>query len=95
MTEKPEYVAVQIRAPRGDNDYGLIEEGFYKVEGQTVVLVDNKGRPRTTKGGKPIKELIPFGATARSVAWRLTKANMPDRRSGFNRPLQYFNPGKI
>jgi hypothetical protein len=39
------YVTVQLRAPRGDGDYGLIEEGFYKVVGETVVLVTNKGEP--------------------------------------------------
>ena len=95
MTEQIHYVTVQTRAPRGDGDYGQIEEGFYRIEGQTVVLVDAKGRQRFTKAGKPIKQLLARGETARSVAWRLAKENIPNRRSDFNRPLQYFNPGKI
>jgi hypothetical protein len=90
MTEdKPQVVFVQLRAPRGDGDYGLVEEGFFRTVGDVVHLVTATGAPRFNKKGSPIQCAIGPGETARKVAWRL------NRRSGFNRPLQYFNPGKI
>jgi hypothetical protein len=88
------YVTVQTRPPRGD-DLGQIEEGWYRVEGDAVVLVTRTGAQRYDRKGKAIKCVICPGETARAVAWRLTKTNMPNRNAGFNRPLRYFNHGKI
>jgi hypothetical protein len=79
MTEI-QYVTVQIVRLCGSYPYGKIEEGFYRVEG------DN-GAQRHDAKRKPIKQKLKDGETARSIAWHLTKQHMPNRNSGFNRPL--------
>ena len=87
-------MTVQIVRPCGSYPYGKIEEGFYRVEGDTVVLVTRTGAQRYDAKKKPIRQLKD-GENARSIAWHLTKQHMPNRNSGFNRPLRYFDPGKI
>ena len=94
MVDEIHYVTVETARPRGDN-LGQVDEGFYRIEGDVVVLVTAKGVQRYAKGGKPIRSAIGPGETARKVAWRLTKQNAPSRRPGFNGPISYFNPGKI
>jgi hypothetical protein len=93
MTEI-QYVTVQIVRPCGSYPYGKIEEGFYRVEG-AVVLVTRTGAQRYDAKKKPIRQKLKDGENARSIAWHLTKQHMPNRNSGFNRPLRYFDPGKI
>jgi hypothetical protein len=83
------YVTVQTAPPRRGSDCGVIEEGWYRIEGDCVHLVTQKGTQRSDKKGNPIKAPIPAGHTARSVAWRLTKQHMPNRGGGFNRKLIY------
>lgn len=95
MSETIHYVTVELVHPNNAYPEGLLEEGYYIVRGDTVHLVTRDGKQRHTRKGAAIKERVPLGATARSVAWRLTKQNMPNRNSGFTRRIQYFNPGKI
>ena len=93
--EKPEVVFVQLIAPCDAYKAGLVEEGFFRVEGDAVVLVTAKGAQRYDRKGKAIRQLIAPGETARRVAWRLTKEHMPKRNSGFNRKIHYPNLGKF
>ena len=93
--EKPEVVFVQLIAPCSAYVAGLVEEGFFRVEGDAVVLVTKTGAQRYDIKGKPIRHKLQPGETARKVAWRLTKDHAPKRRTDFNRPIAYFNPGKI
>jgi hypothetical protein len=60
-----------------------------------IVLVTQKNVQRYDTKGKPIRHKLQPDETARKVAWRLTKEHMPKRHSDFNRPIPYFNPGKI
>lgn len=90
-----QYVTVQIVAPCSGYPYGKIEEGWFRTEGDVVVLVTQKGAQRYDRKGKAITHKLKPGETARAVAWRLTKDNMPNRNSGFNRPLRYPDLGKI
>jgi hypothetical protein len=62
MEEKIQYVTVETRPPRGENDYGQVEEGFYRIDGDTVFLVTAKGAHRHDRKGKPIKCVIGPGA---------------------------------
>jgi hypothetical protein len=86
---------VQVRPPRG-KDPGAVEEGFFLVEGDVVSLVTSTGQPRKSRtSGKPLTRKFAGGETAREAAYRLTRENLPARRSDFNRPLHYPNRGKI
>ena len=71
------------------------EDGFYKEEGDTVVIVTQAGLQRYNAKREPIKQKLKDGEDPRRVAWRLVKNNVPKRNSGFNRRLPYFNLGKI
>ena len=48
MSKNFETVFITLRPPR-DGDPGVTEEGRYRVEDDTIVLVDAKGVPRLTK----------------------------------------------
>jgi hypothetical protein len=89
------FVPVVTVMPSKKSPLGRVEEGFYRVEDGTVFLVTATGSPRFNSKGAPIKDIIRPGETAREVAHRLTKKNMPPRQSDFNRPLYYPNRGKI
>ena len=50
MSKNFETVFITLRPPR-DGDPGVTEEGRYRVEDDTIVLVDAKGVPRLNKKG--------------------------------------------
>jgi len=94
MSKLYETVSVSIRKPR-DGDPGIIEEGRYKTEGDTVVLVDIEGKPRLDKKGNRIERKIGPGENSRSVAFKLTRDNIPNRNNDFNRKIIYPSMGKF
>jgi hypothetical protein len=95
MSKNFETIFIQMRRPR-DGDCGVTEEGHYRVESNNVVvLVDANGNQRKDTKGRPIKHKLTPADNPRSVAARLVRANIPDRRGDFNRKLNYFNMGKF
>jgi hypothetical protein len=78
------------------NEAGAVEPGFYRVEGDVVHLVTVNGTPRKGRtSGKPLTRTLSAGETAREAAYRLTKENLPARKSDFNRKIYYPSRGKI
>jgi hypothetical protein len=65
----------------------VIEEGWFIVEHDWVVLTDQDGRPLPGEGNK--RKLEP-GDNAKGVAGKLLKAKVNRRPARpFNRPLRY------
>jgi hypothetical protein len=88
MTKNFETVFVQMRRPR-DGDAGAVESGHYRIEGDVVVLVDIHGNKRRDAKGRLIQKRLMRGESPRSVAQKLTRAHIPDRRGDFNRKIIY------
>jgi hypothetical protein len=95
MTEEVHYIPVTTRMPRGRDDPGGHEDAWYIIRGGVVILCDRNGKPRLTRKGAQITECVSTGTMARSVAYRLAKANLASSDRSFNRKLEYFNFGKI
>jgi hypothetical protein len=91
----PQYIHIQIRRPRKDDptDGGVIEEGWYVVTDNSVQLTDRDGNKLH---GELTRRPIGPGETAKEVAVRMLRTRVMSRpRKSFNRPLRYFNAGKI
>ena len=67
-----ETVVIQVRAPRGA-DPGRVIEGHYNIVGDTVILVDQSGKPLTSEDQKFSRKLN-AGDNAKQIAaqerWR-------------------------
>ena len=88
-------VPVITAMPTRRDQLGRVEEGHYRVEDGVVSLVTAQGIQRTDTRGKPIQHKLAPGETARAVAHRLTRANLPKKRNDFNRQIFYPKRGKI
>jgi hypothetical protein len=79
-------VTIQIKPPKGTFD-GLVEEGWYVVFENHVILTDPDGKPIP---GVPKRAIGP-GDDARLIACLMVRNNRKGRASvsGFNRPLVY------
>jgi hypothetical protein len=82
----PTYITIQLRRPRED-DPGLVDEAWYRVEARVVMLTDRYGVALPGEGNR--RELRP-NETAREGAARLLRARSRSRPArSFNRPLRY------
>ena len=68
-----------MRRPR-DGDPGVTEPGYFRVEDDVVVLVDNNGVPRLNKKGKRLDYKLKPGQNARKIAALLIRDHMPNHR---------------
>jgi hypothetical protein len=75
-----ETVFIQIRAPRA-GDPGKVLEGRYNVVGDTVVLVDQTGKPMTSDDRKYSQKLNP-GERPKQVAAQMLRAHHNAARGG-------------
>jgi hypothetical protein len=84
---EPEYITLQLRRPSESYPAGLIEEGFFIVRDEVVLLTTRDG---VQLSGKNNRRPIAPGETAREVAVRLLRLKARSRPvSDFNRPLRY------
>jgi hypothetical protein len=90
----PQYIHIQIRRPSRDgSDPGQIEDAHFIVADNVVHLTDRDGNKLK---GELTRRPIGNGETAREVAVRLLRTRVRSKPARpFNRPLRYFNPGKI
>ena len=94
MSKNFETIFVQMRRPR-DGDPGVTEPGHYRIEDETIVLVDINGVPRTNKKGKRLEYKIKPGQNARRIAALLVRDHLPNYRGDFNRKIIYPDMGKF
>jgi hypothetical protein len=83
------YITHQLRRPSRDGSFaGSIAEGWFREDGDAVVMCDRDGAPLA--GEKNRKKLQP-GQTHREAAALLlkNKASHFGSRQSFNRPLRY------
>ena len=99
-TPKPKIVFATILPPTASNPTGMVAEGAYILADGVVTLTDRNGKPVKDADGKVYK--VPVGDNNPDVlACILTRKFRNALRgkkgsvAGFNRPLGYFNPGKI
>jgi hypothetical protein len=87
---------ITISRPMRDGDTGKIEEGCYTLEGDTVTLTDQEGKPlvsgrlQTGYAGKIGPGETPEHAASR-LLWRKYRATKGG--SDFNRPLVFPKEG--
>lgn len=96
MNKDFQTIWVQMRRPR-DGDPGVSEPGYFRVEDDTIVLVDKNGVPRTNRKRKRLSYKLKPGENARRIAALLVRDHLPNRREGadFNRTIIYPNVGKF
>jgi hypothetical protein len=82
MHDDLQYVYTTIAKPSRSLPGGAIEEGRYRVDGNTVILYDSSGK--TILGKREI--VAPLNA--RETAAQMLKRRPAATRS-FNRPIQY------
>jgi hypothetical protein len=78
-----------------DGDPGVTEPGYFRVEDDTIVLVNKDGVARLNKKGKRLEYKLKPGQNARKIAALLIRDHIPDYRGDFNRKIEYFNTGKF
>jgi hypothetical protein len=90
-------VWVQIRKPDGDGDHGQVSEGFYIVEGATLIMTRGDGSPVDER---LYRHELRDGENPEPIARMLTKTIRrqklglgDDSPDGFNRPLRYRPQG--
>jgi hypothetical protein len=89
-------VYVQLVLPCKRYPSGKVEPGFYSVEGDVIHLVSETGKPRfNPRTKKALTRKLENGESPEVGAYRLTKENLPARKSDFNRPIHYPRRGKI
>lgn len=94
MSKNFETVFITLRPPR-DGDPGVTEEGRYRVEDDTIVLVDAKGVPQLNKKGKQLEYKLKPGQNDRTIAALLVRDHLPNHRDDFHRKIIYPNVGKF
>ena len=94
MSKDFQTIFIQMRRPR-DGDPGVTEPGYYRVEDDTIVLVDKNGVPRLNKKGKRLDYKLKPGQNARRIAALLVRDHLPTYRGDFNRKIIYPNVGKF
>ncbi|MDB5611341.1 MAG: hypothetical protein JWP25_8241 [Bradyrhizobium sp.] len=94
MTSVVHRVWVQIRKPDGsDDDTGQVSEGFYVIEGTTLIMTRGDGSP---VDAQLYRHELRDGDNAEAIAQVLTRKIRrqklglgDDSPEGFNRPLHY------
>jgi hypothetical protein len=79
-------VRIQTAQPRGDRFPGAVEEAFYVVEDDSVVLTDKRGTPIDKH--RLSRELQP-GQDPHSIAAILLRQWKKPKSSDFNRKIVY------
>ena len=90
---------VQITPPHEETGYpGMVAEGKFVIDGDTVTLTDHHGTPVKNVHGKAYSRKIGMDVPV-VVARRLTKefylARRGKDRLDFNRPLHYKKDGSV
>jgi hypothetical protein len=90
-------VFVQIRKPDGPGDHGHVSEGFYIVEGATLIMTRGDGTPVDER---LYRHELRDGENPEAIAQVLTRkirrqklGITDDSPDGFNRPLRYGAQG--
>ena len=95
MTTKLHRLAVQVHAPT-DDYVGMVEEGQYIYQDNTVTLAGQQGIPLRTRKGEKYEKKVSPGESAHMVASRLVKQHWQDHggdKKQFWRKLIYPNTG--
>jgi hypothetical protein len=94
---KVNHVFVQIRKPDSADDTGQVSEGFYIVDGTTLIMTRGDGTP---VDGRMYRHELRDGENPEAIAQVLTrkirrqKLGLGDGSpEGFNRPLRYGRQG--
>ena len=82
MSKDFQTIFVQMRRPR-DGDPGVTEPGYFRVENDTIVLVDSNGAERTNKKGKRLEYKLKPGENARRIASLLIRDHLPEYKGDF------------
>ena len=91
---KPTYVFVQLKEPSADNPGGVITDGHFIIEGDTVHLVDVNGEAEKDVDGTTYSRKLAANEHPKVIARRLVRSRYDARgnksKSGFGRgPLDY------
>ena len=84
-------VFIQMAPPGGDFP-GMVEEGFFTIaDDDVVILCTREGVPMVDAGGRKCSALVKDGETEKQVAGRLLRQSLPigGRPKGFDRPIRY------
>jgi hypothetical protein len=82
-------VSVQIEPPDGGYP-GRVEQGFYFLDNNTVVLCDQNGVPRLSNDGRRLTVKPENGIEPKRAAARLLRASLSYRSEyNFNKKLIY------
>lgn len=90
-------VFVQIRKPDSPGDQGQVSEGFYIVEGTTLVMTRGDGTPVDDRQYRhELREGDNPDAIAQVLTRKIRRQKLgitDDSPDGFNRPLRYGTQG--
>lgn len=101
ISNRVKYIQIQIARPAGPDDPGVVEEGWYVVDGHMVTLTDAAGRPleRTgsassarsfvttpTRWERRLREGEDALQAVRELLWAKYRASK--KGTDFNRPLR-------
>jgi hypothetical protein len=85
-------VFIELKKPSGGHP-GHVIQGFYSLDGDTVILVDQFGDPMTDADGKSYRRKLAENQNPGTIAGTLLQNHWDARpnksRNGFDRPIQY------
>jgi hypothetical protein len=81
----PQHFYLVTANPRPADHIGQVEEGWFILKGDTVILTDASGTPLLGEGDHPVIEGNPLITAKRALRARLNRRP----RSDFNRRLVY------
>jgi hypothetical protein len=94
MSRDFQTIFVTVRPPR-DGDCGVVEQGYFRTEDDSIVLVDARGVPRLNKKGKRLEYKLKPGQNARTIAALLVRDHLSNHRDDFHRKIIYPNVGNF
>lgn len=68
----PERVIIEVEAPSSWRETGIVAEGFYVVEGNTLTMTYADGQP-VRIDGELVQHTLAEGESAKKAAGRLTR----------------------
>jgi hypothetical protein len=85
------FVIITISNPTSSNPMGVVEEGWYTVDGGKVTLTTCNGTPLYDQRNKQYSVKLKQGDDPRNVAAKLTRQWTSTKRRGsdFSRPINY------
>ena len=89
---KPTYVFVQLKGPSADNPGGVITDGHFIIEGNTLHLVDVNGEVEKDVDGTTFSRKLTDNVHPKVIAERLIRERDARRKkslSGFDGPIIY------